>query len=76
MRPYRFRLGRSDILAIDNTRMLHARSAFHGTASRHLRRYWVGARPSTRGEIARKGENEHRCPRKDRECGPNRSALR
>ncbi|MEQ8272759.1 MAG: TauD/TfdA family dioxygenase [Deltaproteobacteria bacterium] len=36
---HRFRLERGDLLAIDNRRMLHARTAIEGT--RHLRRYWL-----------------------------------
>lgn len=42
-RHHRFRLDRGDILAIDNRRMLHARSPIKGRAVRHLRRYWLTA---------------------------------
>lgn len=38
-----FRLQRGDILAIDNGRMLHARTPIVGSATRHLRRYWLTA---------------------------------
>jgi alpha-ketoglutarate-dependent taurine dioxygenase len=37
----RFRIAPGDILAIDNTRMLHARTEITGSADRHLRRYWL-----------------------------------
>lgn len=35
------RLTPGDILAIDNGRMLHGRSAIEGSKARHLRRYWI-----------------------------------
>ena len=38
-----FRIVPGDILAIDNTRMLHARTKIAGTGVRHLRRYWLSA---------------------------------
>lgn len=42
--PHRVRLTPGDILAIDNTRMLHARTEIRGANPRHLRRYWLAAR--------------------------------
>jgi alpha-ketoglutarate-dependent taurine dioxygenase len=40
---HRFLLQPGDILAIDNTRMVHARTAIGGERVRHLRRYWLSA---------------------------------
>lgn len=37
------RLRPGDVLAIDNGRMLHGRSAIGGSRSRHLRRYWLAS---------------------------------
>lgn len=37
----RFRIAPGDVLAIDNMRMLHARTEITGTGIRHLRRYWL-----------------------------------
>lgn len=48
MPMHRFVLQRGDVLAIDNTRMLHARTAIGGDA-RHLRRYWLAKRKTARG---------------------------
>ncbi len=47
LQPQRFLLRRGDILAIDNTRMLHARTAIGGRAQRHLRRYWLARGQTT-----------------------------
>lgn len=41
--PVRLRLEAGDILAIDNTRMLHARTEISGSRARHLRRYWLAS---------------------------------
>ena len=38
---HRFLLEPGDVLAIDNTRMAHARTPIGGDAVRHLRRYWL-----------------------------------
>lgn len=40
---HRFLLEPGDVLAIDNTRMAHARTAIGGQRVRHLRRYWLAA---------------------------------
>jgi alpha-ketoglutarate-dependent taurine dioxygenase len=37
------RLEAGDVLAIDNGRMLHGRTAIEGSMKRHLRRYWIEA---------------------------------
>lgn len=39
--PIALRLEPGDVLAIDNTRMLHGRRAIGGDGDRHLRRYWL-----------------------------------
>lgn len=39
--PINLRLQPGDVLAIDNKRMLHGRSAIRGDGKRHLRRYWL-----------------------------------
>ena len=39
--PHRLRLSAGDVLVIDNTRMLHARTSIRGERVRHLRRYWL-----------------------------------
>lgn len=39
----RFLLQPGDVLAVDNTRMAHARTAIGGQRVRHLRRYWLAA---------------------------------
>lgn len=38
---HRLLLQPGDVLAIDNGRILHARTAIEGDAPRHLRRYWL-----------------------------------
>lgn len=38
---HRFLLEPADLLAIDNTRMLHSRTPIGGPRVRHLRRYWL-----------------------------------
>ncbi len=40
-RPIRYRLEPSDLLVIDNGRMLHGRTAIGGNRRRFLKRYWI-----------------------------------
>lgn len=42
-RKHVFRLAPGDVLAVDNGRMLHGRTAIAGDRARHLRRYWLAA---------------------------------